>query len=215
MTRRAVNEPEPSSHVFNAFYDGKKVYAVDGQDGSIRPWPPNYDDGDYRATEWRVYAPANSVPRHDTPETLAALPEIPQISVNFDDVLSAGGTADLSAGSVGRTRDTNTAHGSGGRTGPEGSGLDAVLRRGGRRGRVRRGRGVRRRSRCGWPEIVQVWVSGGRNERAWMIVSKGRKVGVHVRRFASVRVCRHGREGCCRCGIGQHRRGSRGWWVHR
>ena len=29
-------------HWFNAYYDGDQVYAIDGQSGEIRGWPPDY-----------------------------------------------------------------------------------------------------------------------------------------------------------------------------
>lgn len=37
-------------HWFNAYYDGEKVVAIDGQTGEINDWPPDYGD----ATNWDI-----------------------------------------------------------------------------------------------------------------------------------------------------------------
>lgn len=37
-------------HWFNAYYDGKKVVAIDGQTGEINDWPPDYGD----VTNWDI-----------------------------------------------------------------------------------------------------------------------------------------------------------------
>ena len=36
---RSPND-EPSAHTFNAFYDGEKRHALDGQDAAVQEWPP-------------------------------------------------------------------------------------------------------------------------------------------------------------------------------
>jgi len=41
IDRVGVNEP---GHWFCAYYDGKKVHAIDGQNGTVRDWPPDYGD---------------------------------------------------------------------------------------------------------------------------------------------------------------------------
>lgn len=37
-----VDRASGAGHWFNAYYDGHQVYTIDGQDGSISGWPPNY-----------------------------------------------------------------------------------------------------------------------------------------------------------------------------
>ncbi len=41
-----------AGHWFNAYYDGKNVYAIDGQTGQILGWPPNMDAPGYPVTNW-------------------------------------------------------------------------------------------------------------------------------------------------------------------
>ncbi len=41
-----------AGHWFNAYYDGKDVYAIDGQTGQILGWPPNMDAPGYPVTNW-------------------------------------------------------------------------------------------------------------------------------------------------------------------
>jgi len=45
--RTPTGRPQ-AGHWFNAYYDGNRVYTIDGQDGSINDWP--YDYGD--VSEW-------------------------------------------------------------------------------------------------------------------------------------------------------------------
>ena len=37
-----------AGHWFNAWCDGKKVYAIDGQTGTVSDWPPDYGN----VTNW-------------------------------------------------------------------------------------------------------------------------------------------------------------------
>ncbi|WP_445161742.1 WXG100-like domain-containing protein [Mycobacterium sp. Dal123C01] len=67
VARRGPNG-KSSAHAFNAFFDGAEVYALDGRDNSIQPWPPNFDAGDYKAVEWSVYAPSDLIPPQHLPE---------------------------------------------------------------------------------------------------------------------------------------------------
>ncbi len=39
-----IDRDEGPGHWFNAYYDGEKVVAIDGQTGEIRDWPPDYGD---------------------------------------------------------------------------------------------------------------------------------------------------------------------------
>jgi len=39
-----IDRAEGPGHWFNAYYDGEKVVAIDGQSGEIRGWPPDYGD---------------------------------------------------------------------------------------------------------------------------------------------------------------------------
>ncbi|MFL0292789.1 toxin glutamine deamidase domain-containing protein [Mycobacterium sp. SMC-18] len=41
-----------AGHWFNAYYDGKNVYAIDGQTGQVLGWPPNMDFPGYPVTNW-------------------------------------------------------------------------------------------------------------------------------------------------------------------
>jgi hypothetical protein len=41
-----------SGHWFNAYFDGEKVVAVDGQNGSITDWPPDYGSNDHPVVLW-------------------------------------------------------------------------------------------------------------------------------------------------------------------
>lgn len=46
-----------AGHWFNAYYDGKNVYAVDGQTGQILGWPPNMDLPSAPVTHWDIGVP--------------------------------------------------------------------------------------------------------------------------------------------------------------
>jgi hypothetical protein len=46
-----------AGHWFNAYYDGKNVYAIDGQTGQILGWPPNMDAPGYPVTNWDYGVP--------------------------------------------------------------------------------------------------------------------------------------------------------------
>ena len=39
-----INRNRGSGHWFNAYYDGEKIYTVDGQNGTIKDWPHDYGD---------------------------------------------------------------------------------------------------------------------------------------------------------------------------
>lgn len=39
-----IDRSEGPGHWFNAYYDGEKVYALDGQTGTTEGWPPDYGD---------------------------------------------------------------------------------------------------------------------------------------------------------------------------
>lgn len=39
-----VDRSSGPGHWFNAYFDGKQVVAIDGQTGTIAPWPPDYGD---------------------------------------------------------------------------------------------------------------------------------------------------------------------------
>ncbi len=43
-----INRNQGSGHWFNAYYDGEKIYTVDGQDGTISDWPRDYGN----VSEW-------------------------------------------------------------------------------------------------------------------------------------------------------------------
>jgi hypothetical protein len=43
-----IDRAEGPGHWFNAYYDGEKVVAIDGQSGEIRDWPPDYGN----VTNW-------------------------------------------------------------------------------------------------------------------------------------------------------------------
>ena len=45
-----IDRTEGPGHWFNAYYDGKKVIAVDGQTGETQDWPPDYGD----VTNWDI-----------------------------------------------------------------------------------------------------------------------------------------------------------------
>lgn len=45
-----VDRASGAGHWFNAYYDGHQVYTIDGQDGSISGWPPNYE----KVVHWDV-----------------------------------------------------------------------------------------------------------------------------------------------------------------
>lgn len=45
-----IDRSEGPGHWFNAYYDGKNVYALDGQTGETYPWAPDYGD----VTNWDV-----------------------------------------------------------------------------------------------------------------------------------------------------------------
>ena len=46
-----------AGHWFNAYYDGSRVYAVDGQTGQILGWPPNMDFPNAPVTAWDMGVP--------------------------------------------------------------------------------------------------------------------------------------------------------------
>ncbi len=46
-----------AGHWFNAYYDGSRVYAVDGQTGQILGWPPNMDFPNGPVTAWDMGVP--------------------------------------------------------------------------------------------------------------------------------------------------------------
>ena len=45
-----IDRAEGPGHWFNAYYDGEKVVAIDGQTGETQPWPPNYGN----VTNWDI-----------------------------------------------------------------------------------------------------------------------------------------------------------------
>lgn len=45
-----IDRSEGAGHWFNAYYDGEKVVAIDGQTGEISDWPPDYGN----VTNWDV-----------------------------------------------------------------------------------------------------------------------------------------------------------------
>jgi hypothetical protein len=91
-----------SSHTFNAFFDGKDVYAIDGQDASIQKWPPKFDLDDHKPVEWSIYAPPESVPPLDE----AALAEFARASA------SGFHASDVAYGSHGPAEHAAPHHGS-------------------------------------------------------------------------------------------------------
>lgn len=44
-------------HWFNAYYDGERVVAIDGQSGEIHDWPPEYGSPNNPVTNWDMGAP--------------------------------------------------------------------------------------------------------------------------------------------------------------
>jgi len=52
-----IDRAEGPGHWFNAYYDGEKVVAIDGQTGEATDWPPDYGD----VTNWDI-----SVKKEDT-----------------------------------------------------------------------------------------------------------------------------------------------------
>ena len=42
INRRLPNGKPISGHWFNAFYDGEKIYTLEGQSGKILEWPHDY-----------------------------------------------------------------------------------------------------------------------------------------------------------------------------
>ncbi|QQG99546.1 hypothetical protein HBE99_24095 [Mycobacteroides chelonae] len=46
-----------AGHWFNAYYDGKNVYAIDGQTNEIIGWPPDMDMPGYPVTNWDMGVP--------------------------------------------------------------------------------------------------------------------------------------------------------------
>lgn len=53
-----VVRSDGSKHLFNAYFDGTTVYAVDGQTARISEWPPNYDLPSAPVVEWIVHVPS-------------------------------------------------------------------------------------------------------------------------------------------------------------
>lgn len=47
-----VDRAGAAGHWFNAYYDGTKVYAVDGQTGDVVGWPPNMDFPGHPVMQW-------------------------------------------------------------------------------------------------------------------------------------------------------------------
>jgi hypothetical protein len=45
-----IDRADGPGHWFNAYYDGEKVVAIDGQTGEIQDWPPDYGD----VTNWDI-----------------------------------------------------------------------------------------------------------------------------------------------------------------
>ena len=45
-----IDRAEGPGHWFNAYYDGERVVAIDGQSGEVRDWPPDYGD----VTNWDI-----------------------------------------------------------------------------------------------------------------------------------------------------------------
>ena len=45
-----IDRAEGPGHWFNAYYDGEKVVAIDGQTGETQPWPPDYGN----VTNWDI-----------------------------------------------------------------------------------------------------------------------------------------------------------------
>jgi hypothetical protein len=46
-----------AGHWFNAYYDGKNVYAIDGQSGQVLRWPPNMDLPNAPVIQWDMGVP--------------------------------------------------------------------------------------------------------------------------------------------------------------
>ncbi|MGE3412835.1 MAG: toxin glutamine deamidase domain-containing protein [Dehalococcoidia bacterium] len=47
-----IDRKGSSGHWFNAYYDGNRVVAIDGQSGTISGWPPEYGSPRYPVTNW-------------------------------------------------------------------------------------------------------------------------------------------------------------------
>ena len=39
-----VDRASGAGHWFNAFYDGRQIYTIEGQGGCVSGWPPDYGD---------------------------------------------------------------------------------------------------------------------------------------------------------------------------
>jgi hypothetical protein len=39
-----IDRADGPGHWFNAYYDGERVVAIDGQTGEVNDWPPDYGD---------------------------------------------------------------------------------------------------------------------------------------------------------------------------
>ncbi|MEC4764349.1 NUDIX domain-containing protein, partial [Mycobacterium sherrisii] len=50
----AIRYRKGQQHSFNAFFDGEQVHALDGQHGTITPWPPGLDRAGNPVEEWFV-----------------------------------------------------------------------------------------------------------------------------------------------------------------
>ena len=48
INRRGPDGKPMTGHWFNAFYDGEKIYTIDGQSGEIMDWPHDYG----HVSEW-------------------------------------------------------------------------------------------------------------------------------------------------------------------
>lgn len=47
-----IDRESYSGHWFNAYYDGSEVVAIDGQSGTVSPWPPEYGSRDHPVVRW-------------------------------------------------------------------------------------------------------------------------------------------------------------------
>lgn len=45
-----IDRADGPGHWFNAYFDGEKVVAVEGQSGEVRGWPPDYGE----VTNWDI-----------------------------------------------------------------------------------------------------------------------------------------------------------------
>src|ERR1700677_4138583 len=53
----AIRYHKGEQHSFNAYFDGENVYALDGQHGTLEPWPPNLDRAGNAVQAWFMGTP--------------------------------------------------------------------------------------------------------------------------------------------------------------